>query len=193
MSRSIWRTGVGVLALLVAGCGGGGGDDGNEPCPAEGLEVPDVAGDWVISEPALSSSDCPDDVEEIVQNAIDNAEECVFTISQEGATITAVDCGDLMYRGCVDEDGNVTLGATQRDSELGCNVRVDADLGANLTSSPTAGSLALRIRTSGVCLIRTDCDAVIDATVTKVVEGSAAQSAGAVGLPGATLRGLLRD
>lgn len=193
MSRSIGWKGVAVLVLLVAGCGGDGDGNGDSgPCPAIGLEVPDVAGDWLISEPALAESDCPDDVDDILEDVIDNAEECVFTISQDGATITAVDCEDIMYDGCVDEDGNVTLGATQRDSELGCNVRVDAELGANLTSSPTGGSLALRIRVSGVCLIQTDCNAVIDATVTEVVEGTA-QSAGGVSVPGATLRGLPTD
>lgn len=98
----------------------------------------------------------------------------------------------MLYQGCVDQDGNVTLGATRRDSELGCNVRVDAELGANLTSSPTGGSLALHIRISGVCIFRTNCNAVIDATVTKVVEG-AAQSPGTVSVPSATLRGLLRN
>jgi hypothetical protein len=182
---------VGALVLLVVGCGGNGGGNGDSgPCPAEGLEVPDVAGDWLISGPTLGASDCPDEVDDILQDAVDNADECVFTVSQDGANVTAVDCNDIMFRGCVDEEGNVTLGVTQRDSELGCNVRVDAQLGANLTASPTAGSLALRIRVSGVCIIQTDCDAVIDATVTEVVEG-AVQSARGVGLPSATLRGLL--
>ena len=190
MSRSIGTIGVGALVLLLAGCGDGGGNGGSGPCAAAGLEVPDVAGDWMISDPALGPSDCPDAVDDILQDAVDNAEECVFTVSQDGATVTAVDCEDVMYEGCVNEAGLVTLGATQRDSELGCNVRVDAELSANLTLTPTDGSLALRIRISGACIIQTDCNAVIHATVSEVVEG-AVRSAHGVGLPSTALRGLL--
>jgi hypothetical protein len=196
MSRSIgrigiWSIAIGALLLLIAGCGGNGGNGGSGSCPAAGLDVPDVAGDWLISDPALGSSDCPEAVDDILADVIDNAEGCLFTVSQDGATVTAVDCDDLMYQGCVNEAGLVTLFTTQRDSELGCNVRVDAELGANLTLTPTDGSLLLRIRISGACILRTDCSAVIHATVTEAVEG-AAQSTGTVALPSATLRGLLR-
>lgn len=193
MSRCIGRIGIGALLLVVAGCGGDGGGDGDSGrCPDVGLAVPDVAGDWLVSDLALGSSDCPDAVHDILADAIDNAEECVFTVSQDGANVTAVDCDDATYQGCVNEAGLVTLSTTQRDSELGCNIRIDAELSANLTLTPTDGSLLVRIRISGACTIRTDCSAVIHATVTEVVEG-AAPSAGTVSVPSATLRGMLGD
>lgn len=195
MTRSTGRTrvktlGVGALVWLAIGCGGGGGDGNSGPCPAESTEAPDVAGDYVLSGPALGPSNCPDAIDDILQDAIDNAEECVFTVSQDGATVTAVDCEAVSYHGCVNERGLVTLSSTQRDSQRGCNVRVDAELAANLTLTPTDGSLILRFRISGACIVRTDCTAVIHATVS---EAAQLPSTASVSLPRAAVHGLRRE
>lgn len=181
------------MLLLAVGCGGGGNDNsGNEPCPAAGLEVPDVSGDYLVNELNLSSSDCPDLVDDVINDAIDAADDCVFTVSQEAdARITAVDCEDNVYQGCVDEAGNVVVSGSERDSDLGCTVEVNAELAASLTSSPSTGTLTLGVDGSGTCAFVGECVAVVDATVTDQA-AAPPQSAAGVAPSSATLRALLR-
>lgn len=173
MARTLVRVAMLGLLLATAGCGDDD-DDGPPVCTADPEAVPDVAGNYVVSEPSLGSSDCPSAIDEVIQDALERADECVFAVSQDGVNVQAVDCDDDTYTGCVVESGETSFTATRRESDLGCTVRIDAELAANLTESPTAGTLTFDIELSGSCLeLDRECTAVIDATVTRLLEEGA--------------------
>ena len=158
-----------VAAMHVLGCGGGDGGDTGVPssCPADGLEVPDVSGEYLVNDLRLISSDCSSDILDEIDDAIGAIENCVFSIAQDGARVSAIDCEGIDYNGCVDESGVVELATGESESEDGCTVHVDARVIANLTESPTGGTLAVNVSGSGItCPLFDDCSAIVDATVT---------------------------
>lgn len=167
MTRSMSSLTAGAALLLFMGCGNGGDGGGDEECSAEGLEVPEIAGSWLVAELSLTSSDCSGEVDDILQDAIARSNECLFQISQDGARVTATDCGGHGWDGCVDEAGDVTIGNSESDSDLGCTVTVDGEISANLSSSPTTGTLRLEVDFSGTCVFEDDCVAVVEGTVTE--------------------------
>jgi hypothetical protein len=160
---------AGAALLVVLGCGNGD-DDGDEGCPADGMEVPDIAGGWLVADLSLRSSDCSGEVDDILQDAIARSNECLFQVSQDTARVTAIDCGGDVWDGCVNEAGDVTIGRRERDSDLGCTVTVDGEIAANLTSSPTSGTLTLEVEFSGTCVFEDDCVAVVEGMVTEQPE-----------------------
>jgi hypothetical protein len=174
MTRTFLRAALLALAMAVAGCSDDD-DDGPPNCTADPAAVPDVAGNYAVSGPSLASSNCPSAIDQVIDDALERAEECVFAVGQDGVNVEAVDCEDDVYDGCVVESGETSFSTTRRESDLGCTVTVDAELSANLTASPTVGTLTLDIELSGTCLeLDRDCTAVIDATVTRLpAEGAA--------------------
>jgi len=191
MARAIACIIASLTLGLGLGCGNGDSGNGGQPAAClDGVEVPDVSGDWFVHELTLAASDCSDVVEDILQDAIQETDECVFAVSQASAEVTAIDCGDNTWEGCIDEGGTVTIGSTRQESEAGCTVRLDADINANLTASPISGTLTLNVDLSGTCAFTSDCSAVVNATATRVEPAPAAQRGTA--LPAAALRSLLR-
>jgi hypothetical protein len=161
---------AGAALLVLMGCGNGGDDGGSEACSAEGLQVPEVGGSWLVAELTLTSSNCSGEVDDIIQDAIARSNECLFQVSQDNARVMAIDCGDQAWQGCVNESGDVTIGNRESESELFCTVTVDGQISANLTNSPTTGTLSLEVDFSGTCAFEDDCEAVVEGMVTEQVE-----------------------
>lgn len=189
--RRLGPTALCASLVCLFACGGGGGHDGSTTtCASEGVMVPDVTGSWLVHDLALASSDCSSDVADILENAIASSNDCVFDIAQDGARITAVECGGEQWSGCVDDAGNVTISRSDSESRVGCTVRVDGEIAANLSNSPAPGSLNLDINFSGTCALRSDCSAVVDATATEQTAASNAAAA-RTALPHMVLHDLL--
>lgn len=165
MTRRSSSLAAALLAVLVA-CGSDD-DDGNDMCPADAVQVADVAGDWLVADLALTSSDCSGEVDEIIADAIARTNQCLFRVSQDNARVSAVDCGERVWEGCVDESGGVAISYEDSESDLGCTVTVDAQISANLNESPTSGTLRLEVDYSGTCVFEDDCEAVVEGAVTE--------------------------
>ncbi len=154
-----------LLALVLVACGGGGGDGG--ACPDDGVDIPDVSGSFLLELGALRSSNCPGQVDQILDDFIADASSCIYDLAQNGARITGTDCDGLAVRGCVDRSGNVLISESDRQSEQGCNVSVDADFEANLSEAEADGTLTLGVRISGRCTLEANCVATVDATASR--------------------------
>src|SRR5262245_25509768 len=155
------------VLLVMLGCGGGGGGPQPLMCLQDVLELPDVSGSWLVHDLSLASSDCSSEVDDRLQDAINESNNCVFQVSQDNTSITAVDCGDRVWQGCVNEAGDVTISTSDSDTDVGCTVRVDGLIAANLATSPTTGTLTLGVHFSGTCAFADDCSATVNAMATE--------------------------
>jgi len=122
-----------LVLLLAAACGdGGGGGDGGE--------VPDVSGVYFLDQPAVVQSNCDVRLNARFVDPISQLDGCAFEVEQVGERVTVESCNGTVYRGSVNNSGQIRAQAiTAVVLEEGCAVTDTGDLSVE---APEKGSLA---------------------------------------------------
>ena len=122
-----------LLAIALAGGLGCSGSDDGPACTA--TDPPEVRDEYLAEDLTLESTNCSEAITEILQQVAAAAEDCNFELSQNGASVSAVDCDDLLYTGCVDNTGEIEVSALTQDAVDNCAVAI----GITLIASGIAG------------------------------------------------------
>ncbi len=147
----------------LSGCGA-------EPPPTPSLTptatptpgLPDVSGSWREDQYVLRSSECDGDFTAFVVDAVQQPPVCDYRISQNGASITAVDCNANSVSGTVDATATIRLSQPEEtDTEQGCTIAESVDASIDASHSPTVAVGTLRFRFSGACAPLFNCTIVI--------------------------------
>jgi hypothetical protein len=157
--------------------------DGNVGAPASTVaeviggtgEPPDVSGTRFLANPSLSSSNCPDEVDDAVITLFAAAGSCEYSVEQDGSDVDIENqCGGTArFQGEVDEEGNVDADWDFEASDSGCTVSGEANLRGDLSMPAARVTITLPVNFSG------DCGGVDDCTFSFVAdfdEGSFAAS-----------------
>lgn len=133
------------------------------PSPSATQNLPNVAGEWREDEYDLASSTCISEINELLEDLIDEIPSCVYTVTQDGASVTLTDCDEFGATGQVDQTGLVTVDfpVTDQVTQDGCRLIFDAAFSADLDTSPTTAQQAFDVTFEDACAGLPACRIVV--------------------------------
>lgn len=129
------------LALIGGACGGGSSGSGNSSASCKSsTNPPNVSGNWVLSDPQLLDSDCPEEINSALIDLFSSAGECEYEIIQRGTKVTIANrCGgSAKFVGCVTDEGDVSADWRFATAQQGCKVSTLVNFSDNLVSGGDA-------------------------------------------------------
>ena len=139
------------------------------PTPSPTPGPPNVAGQWREDQYAVSSSTCPAAITDLISSELSQLPPCVYTLTQSGTNVHAVDCGGVAVDGTVNDLGVVHFSLPQMsDTEQGCTVIGKPDILIDATQSPTTAHTTLAFTISGNCIFTGQCAVVASSRWTKL-------------------------
>jgi hypothetical protein len=159
-----------VLAVgdVLNGCGSVTPTPTPSPSPTPTSGPPDVSGSWREDQYALVSSTCNATLTAQVFSEVSQPPVCDYGITQDGASVTGVDCNDNSVPGTVDASGTMRFETQQSMTEQGCTIGQSLDLSIAASHSPTSALGTFRFTFSGQCAPFFDCTIVIRSRWTKL-------------------------
>ncbi|HVN83891.1 MAG TPA: hypothetical protein VMW17_03505 [Candidatus Binatia bacterium] len=139
------------------------------PTPSPTPGPPNVAGQWREDQYAVSSSTCPAVITNLISSELSQLQPCVYTLTQSGGNVHAVDCGGTVADGTVDDLGVIHFSLPQMsDTEQGCTVVEKPDVFIDTRDSPAMAQTMLAFTVSGNCTFVGQCSVVVGSRWTKL-------------------------
>lgn len=129
----------------------------------------DVSGRWREDQYRLVSSDCDSDLTNSIVMAVGQPPTCDYQVSQNGSSVSGIDCSGATADGSVDSTGTVEFDLPpEQETESGCTITVSATMVIAAGHSPTSATVTLPITFSGSCDGFSNCTIVMQSRWTKL-------------------------